>query len=169
MGLGDLKILDVHGSHPFRVAASATRGYAGEPMKVDQALTAGVSTANTLTICADAEPVIGTTVFVGISQKSMDVNSAGTVVAQDQLTVGVPIGNVSRIRGKALTAASLNTDAEVLGVLWDVVLFDLTSGVFTIDQTAAADTSGLTVRDGDPRRSTLDVVVDPRALRADIS
>jgi len=49
------------------------------------------------------------------------------------------------------------------------VLFDLTTGVYTIDETAAADTSALTVKEGNPAKGTLDVTVDVRAFRIDIS
>ena len=128
----------------------------------------GVSDVNTIVVLTDAKPVIGTDYFVGVSAENMKVNSSGTVVAHE-LSVTVPIPHCTRMRGKAKTTGNIDTDTELLGVMWDLVLFDLTSGAYTIDETAAADTSGLTVRGGIPAKGVLDVVVDARAMRADIS
>lgn len=156
------------GARPYRVAASATRFYAGEPINFAGSYSSGVANANTVVVLTDGKPVIGTDLFVGIAAKDAEVNTAGTVIAHKTQVV-VPIPYVTRIRGKAKTTANVNTDAELLGVLWDVVLFDLTSTTYTIDETAAADTSGLTIVDGDIAKGTLDVTVDARAMRADIS
>lgn len=128
----------------------------------------GVADVTTIVVLTDAKPVIGTDNFIGISSENMKVDSAGTVVAHE-LSVTVPIPFTTRMRGKAKTTASVDTDSELLGILMDYVLFDLTAGVYTIDQTAAADTSGLQVRGGIPAKGLLDVVVDARAMRADIS
>lgn len=130
--------------------------------------TSGVATVNTVVVLTDAKPVIGTDNFVGVLRNDMKVDSAGTVIAQT-VRVAVPIPEITRIRGVAKTVANVDTDSELLGVLWDRVLFDLTSAVYTIDETAAADTSGLTIVDGIPAKSLLDVTVDVRAMRADIS
>lgn len=165
MTRGDLSVIGVSaGAHPFRVAASATRGYAGEPINCLAANTSGVADVNTVVVLTDAKPVIGTDNFVGVAAENMKVDSAGTVVAH-RLSVTVPLPNSTRIRGKAKTAASVDTDAELLGLLFDIVLFDLTSGVYTIDETAAANTSGLMVVDGIVSKGILDVVVDARILR----
>lgn len=83
--------------------------------------------------------------------------------------VGVPIPQVTRVRGRGKTKANVDTDAELLGVLWDYSLFDLTSGAYTIDDTAAADTSALQIMDGVISKGLLDVVCDVRAFRIDIS
>ena len=96
----------------------------------------------------------------------MKVDSAGTVVAH-KLRVVVPIPSVTRIRGKAKTAANIDTDAELLLILWDYVDFDLTTAVYTIDDTAAADASALTVVDGNITKGTLDVVVSAIGMRTD--
>src|ERR1044072_247604 len=98
----------------------------------------------------------------------MKVNGAGTVVAHE-LSVVVPIPYATRIRGRAKTKTSADTDSELLGFLFDAVLFDLTAGAYTIDQTAAANTGGLIVRGGIPAKGLLDVVVDARAMRKDVS
>lgn len=169
MSRGDLSVIGVSGGErPFRVAASATRFYTGEPINFAGTYSSGVASANTVVVLTDAKPVIGTDLFVGIAGRDAKVNSAGTVVAHTTSVV-VPIPYCTRIRGRAKTAANVDTDSELLGVLWDVVLFDLTTAVYTIDETAAADTSGLTIVDGNPAKQTLDVIVDARAMRADIS
>lgn len=156
------------GARPYRVAASASRSYAGEPINWFPAISSGVAVTNTVVVLTDAKPVIGTDQFVGVAVENMKVNSAGTVVAHT-LSVAVPIPNCTRIRGRGKTAANIDTDSEVLGVLGDAVLFDLTSSVYTIDDTAAANTSGLQIVDGNYVKGTLDVLVDQRAMRKDVS
>lgn len=165
----DVFVVGFHGGNQeFRVAASATRAYVGEPIEFNGTYTSGVASANTVVQAADATPVIATDNFVGILQKDFEVNSSGTVTAHKTL-ITVPIAHATRLRAKALTASLLDTDSELLGLLWDLVLFNLASGTFTIDQTAAADTSGLIIRNGNIVKGTLDVVVDARAMRADVS
>lgn len=44
---------------PVRVAASATRGYVGEPMIVAPTYTSGVSSVNTAVVLTDGMPTIG--------------------------------------------------------------------------------------------------------------
>lgn len=156
------------GARPYRVAASATRFYAGEPMNFAGTYSSGVASVNTVVVMTDNKPAIGTDLFVGIAAKDAEINSSATVTAHKTQVV-VPIPYVTRIRGKAKTAANVDTDSELLGVLWDVVPIDLTTGVYTIDETAAADTSGFTIVDGNTATQELDVTVDARAMRADIS
>lgn len=169
MSRADLRCNGINGgSHPFRVAASATRGYAGEPIMNTGSLSSGVSSVNTVVVLTDAKPVIGTDLFVGIAGEDMSVNSAGTVVAHE-LSVIVPIPWVTRIAGRAKTKTNADTDAELLGLMFDTVLFDLTTAVYTIDETAAADTSGLRVEGGNIAIGEIYVTVDGRSLRPDIS
>ena len=165
----DLSVVGFHGGNQeFRAAASATRVRAQEPVNFAGTFTSGVASVNTVVALTDAKPVIGTDNFVGVSAQDWAVDSAGTVTAQ-KVQVTIPIAHATRIRGLAKTKANIDTDSELLGVLWDSVLFDLTSSQYTIDETAAADTSGLTVRGGSTSKGTLDVVVDARAMRADVS
>jgi len=169
MAKHDLTTVGINGgARPYRVAASATRFYAGEPIMFDGTYSSGVASGNTVKVLTDAKPVIGTDVFVGIAAKDAVISSAAVVTAHKTQVV-VPIAEVTRIRGKAKTTTNVDTDAELLGVLWDVVLFDLTAAVYTIDETAAADTSGLKIVDGNIAKGLIDVVVDARAMRADIS
>lgn len=167
MAKHDLRTVGISaGARPFRVAASATRFYAGEPMNFAGTYSSGAASVNTVVVLTDGKPVVGTDNLVGISAK--DATGTGTVVAHTTQVV-VPIPEVTLIRGKAKSAAAIDTDAELLAILWDVVLFDLTTGVYTIDQAAAADTSGLRVQNGNISKGTLDVTVDVRAMRADVS
>ena len=73
------------------------------------------------------------------------------------------------MRAKAKTTTNVDSLTELIGVLWDFALFDLTSSTFTIDETAAADTSGLIIKGGIWEQGLIDVVVDARAMRADIT
>lgn len=156
------------GNQPRRVAASATRFYAGEPLNTVASYTNGAASVNTVVVLTDTKPRVGTDSFQGIAAKDASVNSAGTVIAH-KTSVTVPIPNVTRIRGRAKTAASVDTDAELLGILMDYLDFDLTAGVYTIDEAAASNASGLMCVDGNVAKQTLDVVVDARALRISIS
>lgn len=167
-GAIDIRTIGISRNNEFRVAASATRAYVGEPINFAGTYTSGVASVNTVVQAADATPVIGTNNFVGVLSKDFEVDSAATVTAHKTF-VTVPIPHFTRLRGKAKTTTSVDTDTELLGVLWDFVLFDLTSSTFTIDQAAAADTSGLVIVHGNPAKGTLEVVVDARAMRADIS
>ena len=164
----DLETIGLSHSEEFRVAASATRGRVGEPVNFAGTYTSGVATVNTVVVLTDAKPVIGTDNFVGVSAQDFAVDSAGTVTAQ-KVQVKVVIPQFTKIRGAAKTTANIDTDSELLGVMWDYVLFDLTSSAYTIDETAAADTSGLTIRGGNITKGLLDVVVDARAMRADVT
>lgn len=152
------------GNQPRRVAAAATRFYAGEPANFAGTNTAGVASVNTVVALTDAKPRVATDSFQGIFASDAPVNAAGTVVA-GKVYVTVPIPDVTRIRGRAKVAANVDTDSELLGVLFDYLDFDLTAGVYTIDDVAASNASGLMCVDGNPAKSTLDVVVDARALR----
>lgn len=164
----DVEVIGSSAVQRHRVAASATRFYAGEPLEFNGTYTAGVASANTVVQAADAIPVIGTDNFVGIAAQDAPVGSDTTVDA-DWVAVTEVFPSFTRMRSKAKTTGNVDTLTELIGLLWDFVLFDLTSGTFTLDETAAADTSGLTIKGGIFEVGLLDVVVDARALRADIS
>lgn len=169
MAKHNLEVRGLHaGNVERRVAASATRFYAGEPINFAGTYTNGVASVNTVVVLTDGKPVIGTDNFVGVAAKDAEIDSAGTVTAHKTL-VTVPFPNITEIWAKAKVVASLDTDSELLGLLYDLVLFDLTSTVYTIDETGAADTSGLRIVNGDIARGLLGVTVDARAMRADIS
>ena len=163
----DVKVVGHCANLPFRVAASATRGYYGEPMIVAPTYTTGTSSVNTIVVLTDDLPVIGTDQFVGILAKDMTVDSAGTVTAH-RTTVAVPRANETRIRAKVTTAATADTQSEAIGLLWDIYVFDLISSVYTWKP--GADTGGFTARWYNYVKSQLDCVVDARAIaRVDIT
>lgn len=156
------------GNQPRRVAASATRFYAGEPMNNLSTYTNGAASVNTAVVLTDTKPRVGTDNFIGIAAVDAQITSAAVVTAH-KTYVTVPIPQVTRIRGRGKTAANVDTDAELLLILNDYLDFDLTAAVYTIDDTAASNASGLMCVDGNPAKSTLDVVVDPRVIRISIS
>lgn len=176
MAKRDLQIIGTSaGNREYRVAASATRAEVGEPIHIIPSHTAGVSTLNTVILAAADSPVIGTHAFVGVNAERFAVNAAGTVIAQ-KVMVTVPIPQASLIRGKAQTKASIDTDAELLGVLWDVTVIDYNATgasdggeLYTIIETATANTGGLTIQNGNTVKGTLDCVIDERAMRFTIS
>ena len=168
----DLQFIGISGgSRRFRVAASATRFYVGEPIHNVGTYTSGAISVNTWVVAAADTPVIGTHNFAGLANRDAKVNSAGTVIAQTG-EVAVPIASVTRIRGKAETAASIDTDAELLALLYDATLIDysstgsaLSGPLYTIKEAASANSSGLVIVDGDIAKGTLDVIVSSNALR----
>ena len=164
----DVEVIGQSTRLPFRVAASATRGYVGEPMMVVPTYTSGVSDVNTIVVVTDDKPVIGTDQFVGILAKDMAVDSAGTVTAH-RTTVAVPTANETRLRAKVTTGSTADTESEAIGLLWDLYVFDLISSVYTW-KPAAADTAGFRAAWYNYVKSQLDCVTDARAItRVDIS
>lgn len=165
--------LDVHvigitaGIWEMRVAASATRGYTGEPLMTTPTYTAGSSDVNTVVVVTDVKPTIGTDEFKGICMKDFEVNSSGTVIAHKNL-VSVPIPYATRLRSRYETKASVDTDSEVLGLFFDFARFDLTSGTYTF-AVSNANTAGLQYVGGNAVRGTMDAVVDARTLRTVVS
>ena len=156
------------GAREHRVAASATVVSVGEPLMTTPTYSSGASDANTVIALTDAKPTIGTDDFIGLCTKDFEVDSAGTVIAHKTFATAI-IPHVTLIRGKAKVKANIDTDAELLLILRDLVLFDLTGTTYTIDETAAANTAGLQIVQGNITKGTLDVSVDARALRKSVS
>lgn len=175
MAKGDLTTVGQCGSAPVRIAASATRFYAGEPIHSVATQSSGAATANTCVVAAADTPVVGTHRLKGVAIKNAEVNAAGTVIAHTAY-VAMPIPYITRIRGKAETASGVDTAAELLAIIGDYTLIDYNSTgspssgpLYTIKETAAADTSGLEIVEGNTSRKTLDVTVDARAMRHDVT
>lgn len=159
------------GNVRMRVAASATRSYVGEPLGTTPSYTTGVSDTNTVRQLADNETVIGTHEFKGICAKDFQVTSAtdATIVAHYTL-VSCPIPYATKIRGRVETAASIDTQAELTGVLFDLTRFHRSSApVYRIQAGGEADTGPLQIVDGNTSRGTLDCFVDARAMRIDVT
>lgn len=164
----DLSVVGLNGgARQYRVAAAATRFYAGEPAMRTPTYTSGASSVNTVVVLTDAKPRVATDDFVGIFAKDA-LPASGTIVAHTTQVV-VPIPYVTIIRGRAKVAANVDTDAELLLILNDLVDFDLTTAAYTIDDTAASNASGLQIVNGNIAKQTLDVIVDARAMRTVIA
>jgi hypothetical protein len=168
MAKADMETVGLCFNMPVRVAASATRGYVGEPTLVIPSYTSGVSDVNTIVVCTDDKPVIGTDQYMGLLHEDMDVNSAGTVVAHRN-TVEKPIAGGTRTRGKVTTSSTADTESEAIGLLFDIYVFDLISSTYTW-KPAAADTGGFIAAWYDAVKAKLDCIADARVLtRVDIS
>ncbi len=170
----DIEVIGISAVQRHRVAAGATRFYAGEPLNFASfTYTSGITDVNTVTQAADATPVIdaagANACFVGISAQDATVNNSSTVTASYVDVIEV-IPNFTRMRGKAETTSSCDTLTELIGLMYDAVLWDsgTISGTFQIGA-ATADTSGLQIRGGVWERSMLDVVVDFRAMRTELT
>lgn len=171
----DLSVIGFSQTLPRRIAASATRFVPGEPLHDVFTLTAGVSTNNVFVLAAADTPVIGTHRFGGIAIVESLPKTTGTLVAQTALAA-CPIPWLGRIRGKGETAASVDTDAEILLLVGDATLIDYNATgasdggeLYTIKEVASANTSGLEIAGGNAAKGTLDVYVDGRAYRNTVS
>lgn len=171
----DLTVVGPAASWGRFVTSGGTAIVAGEPLHSVAALTSGVADVNTFVLAAADTPVIGTHKFGGVALKDSENAAAGTTLTQ-YLNTANPVPYVGRIRGKAETASSVDTQSEVNGLVQDAVLIDYSATgapdggqLYTIKVAASADTSGLEIVDGNAALQTLDVVVDARAYRHDVS
>ena len=168
MAKGDMKVIGMCNRQPFRVAASATRGYVGEPMINTVTYSSGVASANTIVVAVDDDVTVVTEQFVGILGKDMEVNSAGTVTAH-RTVVDMPFPQLTRIEAAAKTASTCDTETEAIGLLFDIYMIDLTSSTYTWDA-AGADTAGFQVAWYNVARAALQCTVDTRGVsRKDIT
>ena len=119
----DLQVIGPQASIPVRIAASATRYKIGEPIHSVATQSNGVASANTYVLAAADTPVIGTHRLGGIAIKRCQPLTTGIVVAHTT-QVARPIAYVGRIRGEGETAASVDTDAEILALIQDYTLID---------------------------------------------
>jgi len=168
--------LSVHGPQATRVrrvAASATRFEFGEPLISTATMSSGVASANTWVLAAADFPVLGTHTFGGVAIKGALPFKTGTLVAQEAITV-CPIPHAGILRGKAETAANIDTDAELILILNDTALVDYSATgapdggeLYTIKDTTSADTSGFAIIDGNISKGTLDVEVYATVYRID--
>lgn len=163
-----MRIVNICARQPFRIAASATRGYTGEPMINTATHSSGVASANTIVVAVDDDVTVVTEQFVGILAKDMEVNSAGTVLAH-RTNVDVPFAQISRIEAVLKDTTAGDTESEAIGLLHDIYMIDLTTGVYSW-QAAGADTAGFTALWYNAVKATIQCVVDARAVsRKDIT
>lgn len=170
---GDLQVIGPQASLPRRVAASATRIEVGEPLYSAATLSSGVASSNTYVLAAADFVINGTNYFGGVSIKRSLPLGTGTLVAQTMMTAN-PIAYAGRLRGKGETAASVDTDAEILALIGDVTRVDYNSTggtdggeLYTVKETAAQDTDLFQIVEGDAATGTLDLLVDHHAYRID--
>src|SRR3990167_1292071 len=106
----DFKTIGMTSRQPFRVAASATRGYVGEPVKFAGTYTSGVASVNTIVVAVDDDTDVVTEQFLGILAKDMEVDSAGTVTAH-RTVVDMPYPMITRMEAQVTTVATADTES----------------------------------------------------------
>ena len=128
-----------------QVQAGATNIKAGEPVKA----------SSTYVIpSADAEPVTSAPTFVGIAMTT----STETASVDGIVDVLPPLaGVVFEASAKSSTAA--NTDAKIAALVGSLVLFDLTSGSYTVDTAATNSANGLRIVGGDSSKNKVHFVI----------
>jgi hypothetical protein len=173
--IGDLTVIGPAATIKRNIASGQTAIEAGEPLHSTSTLSSGAASANAFVLAAADTPVIGTHRFGGVAQKKSENAAAGTTLEQF-LNAACPVPHVGRIRGRAETVASVDTLSELAGLIGDVVLIDYAATgasdggqLYTIKEVASADTSGLEIVGGNTALSLLEVVVDARAYRHDVS
>ena len=155
MAKNDIKIVKQGGDVvKLRTDAASTDILFGEPTMI------GGGGNNYAIALTDAKPVIATDELLGIAVSP----STHTASADGTIRISIVETNRTLLRGKAKSTANINTDAKLLAVLNDNVLFDLTGTAYTIDESVDGNTAGLMIRDGDIVLGTLDVVVKEHAL-----
>lgn len=173
--VSDLRVNGPSAAIKRYLVSGGTAIEAGEPVHSVATLSSGASSANTYVLAAADTPVIGTHRFGGVAIEKAELAGAGTVLEQF-LTCACPVPYVGKITGKAETAANVDTLTELALIIQDTVLIDYNATgasdggqLYTIKDTAAADTAGLEIVGGNPALSTLDVVIDARAYRHDVA
>lgn len=172
----DLGTIGLAYTLPRRIAASATRFEAGEPLiQAAPTWTSGVASANVSTLATIDTLVVGTDIFSGVATRGARPQATGTLVAQTTFA-SCPVPHIGRLRGKGEISTSIDTDAEILLLINDFMLIDYSatgapdSGeLYTIKVLAAADTTGFQLIEGNAAKQTLDVVCDPDVYRFDRS
>jgi len=175
--LGDLKVIGPNAVIRRNIAAGGTAISAGEPLTAAITSSSGAASANVMALAAADLPVVssGNYRFGGIAIKTALLAAAGTTNAQ-KLPCACPVPFIGKLRGIAETKANIDTAAELLAIIGDFTLIDYNATgasdggeLYTIQDTASADTSGLEIVDGNIARGELDVVCDADVYRFDRS
>lgn len=150
MARGDFKILNqldpAFSTQPIVAAGAVTTILAGTPTKF--------GSAGAVVPMVDGD---GTTsqVFTGIAKS----DSTDTVAAAGIVELWLPMPGL-RYTGKSKSAAATDTQAEIDALFFKRVVFDLTTGVWTVDSAAADNVvNGLLIVGGDYRTSTLNFLM----------
>ena len=114
MAANDIKVLKSrYGTEQFRTEANVLLGMApGDAMMV------GGTGTNYATIVLDGTPARGTNVWIGVSESAASNTASVDGVINVQL-----VGPGTIIQGKAKVATNMNTDAKLLAILNDTVIF----------------------------------------------
>lgn len=133
-----------------RTTSSDTQLFAGEPVKK-----AGTGT-NFVQHVATGEPTNAAPMYGITVDDSTETSTADGNVNTQLLIPGRTI-----LRGKATTAANIDTQAKLDALINDAVTLDLTSTTFTIDENEGddPDVHGLIIVGGNIDKGTLDVLV----------
>ena len=175
--IGDLQVVGFTQTLPRRIAASATRYEVGEPLIFDGiTYSTGTASGNTAVLADTDVLAVGTDVFAGIAISPAQPLKTGTLVAHKTMTSN-PIANLGRIRGKAQTAANVDTDSEIIDMIMDYTTIDYNSTGGTdggelytiIDTGGVADASAFTIIDGNAALQTLDVTPADEAYRLKVA
>lgn len=173
MARADLRVIGPAATFGRYLALAQTAIVAGEPLHSVGVRTAGASNANVYVLAADDTPTIGEHQFGGIAMKDSENVAAGTTQAQFLPTAN-PVPEVGRIRGKAETAASIDTLAELVAILQDSTEIDYSATgaadggqLYTIKNATAADAQGLQIVGGNIALGELEVTVSSLAYRTD--
>ena len=150
MALGDVRIVSPGGnnlppSQKFLVAAAATTINAGEPVAI---------TGTFAIPLADALPTTASPIMVGIAS-STSTQTASTV---GEVWVDLAVDGLV-LECAALSFAAVDTQAEIDAMLNNLVLFNLASGVYTIDTAVVAAGNGLRIVGGNPTQGSVQVLV----------
>lgn len=171
----DLKAIGPKAIFPHYLVAGGTKIRVGEPTHNLATWTSGAASVNTAVLAAADTPVIGTHSFTGIANETAVLAAAGTVLEQ-MLNMALPVPYVGRIRGKATTAANVDTLTELALIIDDLVLIKYASTgasdggpLYTIKDSATANTSGLQIKSGNVATQELDVTVAAQAYRNTVS
>lgn len=181
MAAGDLSVIGPQASIPRYLVSGGTNILAGEPLHSLGVWTSGLVDVNTFVLAAADTPVIATHRFGGVALKR-SLNVAAGTVREQFLPCACPVPSLGRIRGRAETVASVDTLTELALLIGDLVLIDYDATgaadggqLYTIKEAGSADTSGLeivygaTAVSGNRARYWLDVTVQSRAYRNDVS
>ena len=169
----DLSVVGIQTTRLRRIAASSTRFEVGEPIYSKATMSSGIASDNNWVLATEDFPTAGTHTLGGVAIKGSLPYKTGTLVAQTTICA-CPVPHAGLIRGKAETAGNIDTDAELLAILNDATLIDYSATgasdggqLYTIKDTAGADTSMLAIIDGNIAKGTLDVEVYATAYRID--
>lgn len=158
MAQNDITIVRTAGgnvpTYRWQTDAGDTAIKAGEPVKLKAAGSPYVIPL------ADADSTIGTdTSMVGIAAS----DSTHTASADGFVDVYVPLPGLV-YEAKAKTAASVDTEAEILALCGDRKIFDLTGTTYTVDEAAAdAAANSIVIVGGNAEKRTLHFIIRANA------